>query len=297
MPTFKARIANFIVPSQKPFSLNLKGMIATFTPEPMFTLASRQSLRGHLVRSSVLTLDEITSYEQGEELTVDLCFLLSFGLQSQIVPYEFKYETRGRTISALATYNSWRPVFDPNDDKAIRSFMEGSWDGYLAKRDGRAIRSTIDLINYSTLPSLPIELELANAVICLESIKSYFAICEGYNHNVSESNGSFYIGKRTATFEELLTLSLHDVGMTMPTLWDDIKNFRNALVHRGFIRATDGIASTVFGISNEAELYDRMFKVLDAIHDVLREYVLRLIGYKGRYLTYSSASREYGTII
>jgi len=59
-----------------------------------------------------------------------------------------------------------------------------------------------------------------------------------------------------------------------------ITNLRNEIIH--------------FGLSRKP--YTSLRKNYDFCHDIVREYLLRLLGYKGEYLIYSKESMGVGCI-
>ena len=98
-------------------------------------------------------------------------------------------------------------------------------------------------------------------------------------------------------FEQLLKLTLQDVGMGLPSSFNEISKIRNALVHRGFIRETDNITKFIFGNAPSGGMHGAMFGVMEDAQDILREYMLRLLGYKGKWCAYSFKGELYRDLI
>jgi hypothetical protein len=98
------------------------------------------------------------------------------------------------------------------------------------------------------------------------------------------------------SFEQLMTLTLQDVGMTLPSSFKEIKRLRNALIHRGFIRESDNIMKFIFDAAPPGGMHDAMFGVMEDAQDILREYMLRLLGYKGKWRTYSFKGQQHRII-
>jgi hypothetical protein len=89
---------------------------------------------------------------------------------------------------------------------------------------------------------------------------------------------------------------LQDVGMPLPPSFNQIKVLRNAMIHRGFIRETDNVTRHIFGALPPGHMHTAMFGVMEQAQDVLREYILRLLGYKGDFWTYSNEGSRHKKI-
>jgi hypothetical protein len=173
-----------------------------------------------------------------------------------------------------------------------------AWARYRAIGKDRGVGGLIDMIGFSIQPDSTIESQATASVQCLENIKSYFAICEGHRFGIREEpNGSFTKRNgKPASFEYLLKVTLKDVGMTLPPTFERIKRLRNAIVHRGYIRETNSVTRYIFGQLSPGAMHTAMFETVEAAQDILREFVLRLLGYKGGYWTYSNSGSTHKTI-
>jgi hypothetical protein len=78
--------------------------------------------------------------------------------------------------------------------------------------------------------------------------------------------------------------------------FNKIVRLRNALVHRGFIRETDKVTHYIFGALSVGAMHTAMFEVMEDTQDALREYMLRLLGYRGHYCSYSNSGMSHKTI-
>jgi hypothetical protein len=143
------------------------------------------------------------------------------------------------------------------------------------------------MVDASDGPDTLLETQITASIQCLESIKTYFAISEGPRHKIREHKSGKFLDAhgKELHFETLLKLTLEDVGMTLPP-FKEIKRLRNALIYRGFIRGTDKITKFIFGSVPPGGMHNAMFSVMEDIQDILREYMLRLLGYKGRWCAY-----------
>jgi hypothetical protein len=181
----------------------------------------------------------------------------------------------------------------------VSDFVQQAWPQYQKHKDSRAISAIIHMITKSDIVGTVLETQVTSSVQCLEALKSYFALSEGHRFKIKEDrDGSFVnAAKGQVNFAELLKLTLEDVGMSLPGNFRRIKRLRDALVHRGFIRETDRVTKFIFGPLSPGAMHTAMFEVMEEIQDVLREYILRLLGYKGGYWTYSNSGSTHKVIV
>jgi len=117
--------------------------------------------------------------------------------------------------------------------------------------------------------SLPLELKLATMFILLENLKSSFAKEQGYAFRKGyyrKSSGDVW------SFEALLSEMFGRVGMSSLDL-SAIVDLRNEIIH-------SGISQTSF---------EHQFDIYENCQDLIREYLLRLLGYTGEFLLYSGS--------
>lgn len=245
--------------------------------------------RGRQIDSSFVTATKITSLNEGKILIDDLCWLLSFATQSHVAAYEFSFGKRRSFYPVSGLYNHWRPPFSSGIGK-ISDFVSQTWPRYQTLKQQRPISAFIHMINDSDIGNGLLESRIAQSMQCLESVKSYFALAEGNHHNIREDKTGKFIDSngKDISFERLLKLTLQEVGMPLPSSFGQIKKLRNALMHRGFIRETDNVTRYIFGPLSAGAMHTAMFEIMEETQDVLREYLLRLLGYKGNYFTYSN---------
>lgn len=125
-----------------------------------------------------------------------------------------------------------------------------------------------------TRPNQPTECRLIFAFVLLENLKESFARSRSIPYVKGFFRVSIAAKARAYKFEELLDLMLKDVGMRRGL--KRIVKIRNEIVHSGlYLRP-----------------HSKRWAAYERIHDLLREYVLRLLGYHGDYLTYTSASNS-----
>jgi hypothetical protein len=116
-------------------------------------------------------------------------------------------------------------------------------------------------------PEQPIELRLLLAVVTVESLKTTYA----RSRHIPFVNGRFrQPNNRPYSFEELVRMMLKDVGMKRGL--QRLTDLRNEVIHTALVRGS-------------LRTNERRFR---RIHDLLREYLLRLLGYHGPWLSYET---------
>lgn len=303
MAVFTAKIANFIGWGEvsrryktkkakgrhrNTFQVRLNGHLVTIRQKTRVLSPNKNALRGKFVESSTIRVSHIKTFAEGDEFVTDLCWLLGFATQSRVIAYELEFQGKRVRRSVMGAYNSWRPPFGRGIGE-ITDFLSQTWPAYQQLKTTRPVAAFIHMINVSDLSGNVMEVAASFGMQCLEAVKSYYAIDEGHKHSIQEDkNGRFrYPSGKEPTFKDLMTKTLAAVGMPLPGSFDRIKKLRDALIHRGFIRETDRVASYIFGQLSPGALHRAMFEVMEEVHDLLREYMLRLLGYKGSYWSYS----------
>ncbi len=236
-----------------------------------------------------LEIEGIESLEQGKEITSDICWLLSFATMSKITWLTCEYEGTSQSISTSGFYNRYRPVIEYEAPKAISNFIEKSWDSYKENKDKRNLPAIFDYLLNCDKPAQPLELKLLFCFISLESLKSTYARTKEY-----KDDGSGFLNpesakdkckdggkciKRYLSLEKLLLEMFLEQNMK-PDL-KEIKKLRNEVIHEG-LSSKD--------LSHLIGTYDYM-------QDILREYLLNLMKFEGRYRIYSEACRKTKEII
>ena len=298
MPVFYAKLVNFIgygeyVTKRRSgwtrdkYRLKLDGHSVTIRQLKRVRNINRNKARGTQIDSSRVSITKISSFDEGIAFVDDLCWLLTFVTQSSVMAFEYGLGKRKTFHSVMGSCNAWRPPFGNGIGK-ISDFVTQAWPNYQKLKSTRPLTAFIHMIDASDLSGGLLEMKVTASLQCLESIKSYFALTEGTKFNIKESKkGQFLDDKGDEIhFEKLLKLALQDVGMTLPRSFPTIKALRNALVHRGFIRETDNVTRYIFGPLPPRAMHAAMFEVMEDVQDILREYIFRLLGYKGKFRAY-----------
>lgn len=227
---------------------------------------------GQAVPTTTVVVPGVEAAERTEvrELLTGLSYLLSFAASSDVAFYGWSHEEEPRLHERWATVAQtgfFRPAFDLSSGGAVREYLERTWQGYRRLEESRGLRVAIDLYVLAETRTLPDELKLATIFILLENLKSTFADERGYafvkGHYTKPS------GDRWG-FRGLLAEMLADAGMTSPDL-EPIVSLRNEIIHSGISRTPR---------SHQEEIYE-------SCQDLVREYLLRLLGYRGRFRLFS----------
>ncbi len=235
-------------------------------------LVSKVNLpKGRFVRTTRLQIKNLADSERESALEIaeDLMWLLSFATMSQVRQYGWRH---GRLTSSSATSGElmfFRPTIQTSGEE-LRQFLETTWPVYKQVKLSRRVGVAIDYLVYAEIPAQPIEVQLLLAFCALECLKGTFATKEkipfrgGHFRKSGGKNSDKY------SLKELVTKMLREVGMV-----SDISKavaLRNAIVHSGLSK----------------ENPTKTFETYAAVHGLIREYLLRILGYQGSFQDYES---------
>ncbi|MCC6295264.1 MAG: hypothetical protein IT469_01000 [Pseudomonadales bacterium] len=202
-----------------------------------------------------------------------LCWLLSFASMSKVLWYGYDYPDgtpRSYRRSAVGSINGFRPVFNVRDVTSIQNFVRQVFSRYVHLEKSRKLNVVIDYLLIAEERNRATEGRLLLIFVVLENLKDTYARSKsipysgGYYRKSTATNSPRY------TFEELLSAMLMDVGMRKDL--KSIIRLRNELIHSGLSRLPH---------ASQRRIYERA-------QDLVREYMLRLLGYRGSFLAYSS---------
>lgn len=216
--------------------------------------------------------DEISSLI---DLADKLCELLSFVTESRVVRFGHDFPTDGvakQRRSVLGTVETFRPPFETADGSRIRQFVEMCFSTFLQFRDRRRLNVVFDYLYFAGKRGLAVEIQLSSLFILLENLKHTHAEDIGHpfikgffrNHGATTAHPGPKL-----SFENLLNAMFTAVGMN-PNM-TQIISLRNELIHSGLV-AMGG---------------DNMFRLLEQIQDIIREYLFRLLQFNGRFACYT----------
>lgn len=236
------------------------------------------------IHTSVISVSGVKSYSEGESIVRDICCLLSLASTSQVVAYQYDFEGHTKIISVRGEAMYFRPLLEIHDGKLIKSYLEQVWKNYRKLKRPRKLAEVIDMLTTCELPKLPLEIQLGQIFIILENLKSTYAkysgipFIAGYFRVISSPPKQNPKREPTLSFKDLLEKMLIAENMNPRT--KRIINLRNEIVH--------------FGLSRKP--YESLRKNYEYCHDIVREYLLRILGYSGDFLIYSEACRKIGKI-
>lgn len=204
-----------------------------------------------------------------------ICWLLSFAGLSPVLCYKYDYpvekSTQYRsTLSKTAEF--FRPTLEIRDGKLVKSFIEQTYPNFVRLEKSRKLNVVIDYLLQAERQAQPTECRLIFAFVLLENLKDTFArsksipYLKGFFRKTPSAKGPKY------SFEELLELMFREVRMRRGL--KRIIKLRNELIHSGLSRKS----------------HQQKWAMYEKVHDLVREYILRLLGYHGNYLTYVSSS-------
>ncbi len=244
--------------------------------------------KGSFIESGVIEIEGVETLEEGERVVTDICWLLTFITASSVVYYECEFGNMSKSISVSGFYNHFRPVIEYQRTYAIKNFIQSTWDAYQHIKESRKLPAIIHYLLECDRPNQLLEVQFLFTAIILESLKSTYANSKGYEYDGSGftkeqvnkpkcEDGQKCI-RRYFSFKELLTEMFAEMGMS-PDL-KNIINLRNEVFHNGLSKKG----------------YEYLTEVYDSAQDVIREYLLKLLAYKGEYLNYSTACRQLSKI-
>lgn len=233
------------------------------------------------IHTTQIEIAGVKKFSEGENIANDICRLLSFASMSQVVPFAFSFMGNERTDQQVRGESlSFRPVLSIRDGNLVASFLQQVWLEYRKKRNTRKLAEIIDMLTVAELPVQPLEVQLAQIFIALENMKGTYAKAEGipfvggYFRKVSTPPKPNPKKEPSYSIEEMLKKMLNEVGMKRSL--KRLISLRNEIIH--------------FGLSRKP--FESMRNNYDDCQDIIREYLLRLLGYKGKFFIYSTACDE-----
>lgn len=230
--------------------------------------------------TEVVVTDVAVSDLQDVLAAIDhICWLLSFVGTCRVMRFGYEYPNGSglvsqQSVSGIGRF--FRPVLDIHDGTRVKSLIEQTYDKYTQFEQVRKLPVVIDYLAQAEAPSQPIEVKAVLAFVALESLKHTFAVEQGIRYEQGAFRKSTWVpgGKNkksdTYTFKQLVGMMLGGVNMSRNL--DAAYRLRNELIHSGF----------------SSESFNRKFELYENVHDLIREYMLRLLGYRGHFALYSN---------
>lgn len=267
MPSLRAYVINSKVQGES-FSQEVDGKVVRDTS--VFTCDGQR----FILQTKPKQLAEILVENVGpHQLTATMeaieriCWLLAFATQSQVACEGHSYPD-GTPHQILNTIH--RPgqnadaVIEPADGAAIRKFVDQAYPRFKALESARSLRVVIDYMLQAARPGLPMECKLVFLSVLLENLKHTYGTQQQYAFR----SGKFVDPATNASlsFKVMMTRMFGAEGMA-PSL-KPLVDLRNEVLHTGVASLTHAQQKLQY----------------DAATDLIREYLLRLLGFRGAFL-------------
>ena len=239
----------------------------------------------------------------------DICWLLSFTQQSLISRYSYRINNEDSHLINCSgiIVNPSAHIIEPRG-KAIRNFIEQVYQTYIQIKNIRQLPVVIGYLCEANRSSLACEISLISCYIVIENLKHTFSIEQGYKYKDSNYSHPLYPpqdyhceNKEEYCFREDLGLWIHkkfgrcrSAEMTK-RMFEHAKisrdriatilKKRNSMIHEGILLP--------FGDEN---YNTQALKDLNNVNDLLRKYLLIILGYKGEYILNSDRIGASGVI-
>jgi hypothetical protein len=215
-----------------------------------------------------------------DALVDEVTELLSFATMSQVCRFGHRYgaSVSQQTVNRVTLY--FRPTLGPTHGADIKRFLEMTWPTYHRLRKKRLLNVVLDYVVTTELPILPIEFGMLSTFVTVECLKSTYARRTGYKfiapawRRISTPPNPNPRREPQIGFEEMLREMLRSVRMRKSL--KRIVGLRNHIVHNGV--SPRPLQSQIQGCFEAKE--------------IIREYVLRLIGYHGPYRRYTDLTEQ-----
>jgi len=260
-------------------NLHIGGLSIQIRQHPSVFGLTSSKLPNEPINTTEITVFNI-EHEQvnyAKDTVHSICWMLTFVCSCRVIPYLFEYpETSGNIeqISFSGRAVIFRPVLEIRDGSVIRNFIECTYEKYKEKEKVRELSVVFDYLAQAEIINQTIEVRMILIYIALENLKFTFLrelnfVNKGGKYFRANPSGS-RIGRKYKSygFKEILNLMFRSVGMKRDIA--GVIELRNELIHTGLMRNT----------------VDRKFSLYSNIHDLAREYLLRLLQFKGHFSPY-----------
>ncbi|MGZ4955576.1 MAG: hypothetical protein ACXV8Q_10725 [Methylobacter sp.] len=267
---------------------NCGGYRYRFRQRPEIIKNSFEPFIGSFFETTEVTVADVAEDRVQEVKTAieRICWLLSFVGSCRVIPFEYEYPNgsgliHSWAVSGVAPY--YRPVFEIFDGTQIKSFVEQTYKNYVLFEQSRKLNVVIDYLAQAEAPGQLVEVKLILIFVALENLKHTFAhskdlrFIDGYFRKSTWKRSDK--NRNTYSFKDLVKMMLDDVNTTYD-LTSAIK-LRNDLIHTG--------------LSEQSYNFNR--ELYEDVHDLIREYLLRFLGYRGHYSPYAFERRGVSAVI
>lgn len=266
MSNLRAYVMNSKVQGES-FSEEVDGKVvrdtSVFTCEGQrFVLQTKPEQRAEILVENVGPQQVTATMEAIERI----CWLLAFATQSQVACYGHNYPdcTPHKLLNSIHRPGQEADhVINPADGAAIRKFVDQTYPQFKALESARSLKVVIDYMLQAARPGLPMECKLVFLSVLLENLKHTY----GTHLQYAIKGGKFVdpVTKARLDFQDMMNLMFSAVGMA-PGL-QPLVDLRNEVLHTGVASLTHAQQKLQY----------------DAATDLIREYLLRLLGFKGNF--------------
>lgn len=266
MSNLRAYVMNSKVQGES-FSEEVDGKVvrdtSVFTCEGQrFVLQTKPEQRAEILVENVGPQQVTATMEAIERI----CWLLAFATQSQVACYGHNYPdcTPHKLLNSIHRPGQEADhVINPADGAAIRKFVDQTYPQFKALESARSLKVVIDYMLQAARPGLPMECKLVFLSVLLENLKHTY----GNQLQYQVKGGKFVdpVTKARLGFQDMMNLMFSAVGMA-PGL-QPLVDLRNEVLHTGVASLTHAQQKLQY----------------DAATDLIREYLLRLLGFKGNF--------------
>jgi len=292
VPTLKAHLANCLIWGEHAthgpdgswtrdvLSISCDRWIFTFRQNKEFVGPLRRLERDQAYETSVVEVHnvELACLSDVLDALDSICWLLTFATQSRVIRFGYEFpegDTTARYHAAPGILGRSRPIFELADAKAYRQFVEMTYAAFCRLQSMRKLPVVFDYLLQTQLPRQTMEASLLLLFVALESLKDTHATASGIPYLRGYYRKASPAGRKgippSYSFKELLEDMFSSEGM-VPNLTPMI-DLRNEIVHSGLSRTP----------------YAEQHRLYDIGHDLIREYVLRLLQFRGSYSPFSSS--------
>lgn len=263
--------------SKNKISFRAFGYDVEWTQRNGFNKSFINDRRYEFIETSSALVKGVEDISHFEASMVKLSYLLSFALNSQVVFYSYIENTSnqpsyGKQFSVIGVYPGTSPLLNSTNGLLIKSFIESCWVRFDELYHTRRLNVVIDYFTTADAKQLQLEIKLSLFYTLLECLKSTYANANGFPFK----DGYFHYrcgGSRITGSSFLISKMLSDVGMELP---NEIMRERNSIIHEGI----------------SLENGESIFILYSQGRDLIGEYILRILGFSGKYCLHNGRGME-----
>ena len=248
--------------------------------------------------TTTITVENVLQNEIDSILEIidDICWLLSLAQQSRVTRHEYQYNSnRHFTDCSTFVINALAPIIEMHGSE-ILNFINQTYENFKRLKSIRILPSIIGYLCEANKHPLALESKLILHYIIIENLKHTFAKEQGYKEKdgkfshpnypnlnylcpnkieycFDENTGQWVHKKYSKCRSSEMTRRMFEhIGINRNTINDILKK-RNRMIHEGLLLP--------FGDENYST---QAQKDLNNVNDLLRKYLLTILGYKGEYI-------------